>query len=97
MNKATPTPTDSLIGAHIERLGHLRHNNKITHEQAVDQLVTYAGGALTRHGAELQLTRHTTAAARWRTVENDRDLRITGTRNARDFTRADLRGLGRAA
>jgi hypothetical protein len=89
-------PTDSLIGARIQRLGYLRSINKITNDQAVDQLVAYAGGALTRYGAERQLTAHRNAAARFATVEADATVRVEGPGNARDFAR-DLRDLPRAA
>jgi hypothetical protein len=97
MPLAPTTPTDSLIGARIQRLGHLRSINKLTHDEAVDQLVAYAGGALTRHGAQLQLTAYRTAAARFATVEADNAVRVEGPGNARDFARADLRNLRRAA
>lgn len=89
-------PTDSLIGARTQRLGYLRSINQLTHDEAVDQLVAYAGGALTRHGAELQLTAHRNAAARFATVEADATVRVESPGNARDFAR-DLRGLRRAA
>lgn len=98
MPLAPTTPTDSLIGAHIQRLGHLRAINAITHDQAVDQLVAYAGGALTRHGAQLQLTAYRNAAARFATVEADATVRVEGPGNARDFARGDLRfNLGQVA
>ncbi|HEY9414075.1 MAG TPA: hypothetical protein VIQ30_04885 [Pseudonocardia sp.] len=96
MPLAPTTPTDSLIGARIQRLGELRAINKLTHQQAVDQLVAYAGGALTRHGAELQLTAHRSAAARFAAVDPTNAVRVAGPGNARDFAR-DLRGLRRAA
>ncbi|HEY9418134.1 MAG TPA: hypothetical protein VIQ30_25520 [Pseudonocardia sp.] len=98
MHNEPLAPTDSLIGARTQRLGHLRAINAITHQQAVDQLVTYAGGALTRRGAELQLTAYKSAAARFATVEADATVRVAGPANPRDFARADLRfNLGRAA
>jgi hypothetical protein len=98
MPLAPTTPTDSLIGARTQRLGELRAINAITHEQAVDQLVAYAGGALTRRGAQLQLTAYRTAAARFATVEADATVRVAGPANPRDFARGDLRfNLGRAA
>lgn len=98
MPLAKTTPTDSLIGAKVQRLGELRAINKLTHDQAVDRLVAYAGGALTRHGAELQLTAHRTAATRFAAVDPDNAVRVAGPGNARDFARADLRfDLGRAA
>jgi hypothetical protein len=98
MHNQPLAPTDSLIGPRIQRLGELRAINAITHEQAVDQLVAYAGGALTRHGAELQLTAHRSAALRFAAVEADATVRVAGPANARDFARADLRfDLRRAA
>lgn len=98
MHNQPLAPTDSLIGARIQRLGHLRSINAITHDEAVDQLVAYAGGALTRYGADLQLTAHRSAAARFATVESDATVRVAGPANPRDFARADLRfNLGRAA
>lgn len=98
MPLAPHTPTDSLIGARIQRLGELRAINAITHEQAVDLLVSYAGGALTRHGAELQLGAHRSAALRFAAVDPANTVTVPGPRNARDFARADLRfDLGRAA
>jgi hypothetical protein len=91
-------PTDRLIGARTQRLGELRAINAITHDDAVDQLVAYAAGALTRHGAQLQLTAYRTAAARFATVEADATVRVAGPANPRDFARGDLRfNLGRAA
>jgi hypothetical protein len=90
-------PTDSLIGARIQRLGYLRSINKITNDEAVDLLVAYAGGALTRHGAQLQLTAYRNAAARFATVDPDNAVRVEGPGNARDFARRDLRDLPRAA
>jgi hypothetical protein len=102
MHNQPLAPTDSLIGARIQRLGHLRAINAITHDAAVDQLVTYAAGALNRYGAERQLTAYKSAAARFATVEADATVRVAGPANprdfARDFARGDLRfNLGRAA
>lgn len=98
MHNQPLAPTDSLIGAKVQRLGELRAINKLTHDQAVDQLVAYAGGALTRHGAELQLTAHRTAALRFAAVDPANAVTVTGPANARDFARADLRfDLRRAA
>jgi hypothetical protein len=98
MHNQPLAPTDSLIGAKVQRLGELRAINKLTHDQAVDELVAYAGGALTRHGAELQLTAHRTAALRFAAVDPANAVTVTVPRNARDFARADLRfDLRRAA
>lgn len=98
MATPTSTPSASLIGARIERLGYLRSINTITHDEAVDTLFAYARGALTRHGAELQLTAWRKAAARFATVDTDRSVRVAGPRDARDFARADLRfNLGQVA
>lgn len=96
MHNQPLAPTDSLIGAKVQRLGELRAINKLTHDEAVDQLVAYAGGALTRHGAQLQLSAHRTAAARFAAVDPANAVRVAGPGNARDFAR-DLRGLRRAA
>ncbi len=97
MPLAPTTPTDSLIGAQVQRLGELRAINAITHDEAVTRLVAYAGGALTRHGAELQLTAHRTAAIRFAAVDPANAVRVAGPGDARDFARRDLRNLGRAA
>ncbi len=97
MPLAPHTPTDSLIGAKVQRLGELRAINKLTHDEAVDLLVAYAAGALTRHGAELQLTAHRNATLRFAAVDPANAIRVAGPGNARDFARADLRGLRRAA
>lgn len=98
MHNQPLAPTDSLIGAKVQRLGELRAINKLTHDEAVDQLVAYAGGSLTRHGAELQLTAHRNAALRFAAVDPANAVTVTGPGNARDFARADLRfDLRRAA
>lgn len=98
MHNQPLAPTDSLIGARIQRLGYLRAINAITHDEAVDQLVAYAGGALNRYGAERQLSAYRNAAARFATVEADATVRVAGPANPRDFARADLRfNLRRAA
>ena len=96
MHNQPLAPTDSLIGARIQRLGELRAINAITHAEAVDRLVAYAGGALTRHGAQLQLTAHRSAALRFAAVDPANTVRVAGPGNARDFAR-DLRNLRRAA